>query len=258
MSATLMYVGIGAVLATGVGIFAVAILFLQTARRYVDLTEKRLELLREGEAFLLKIVQRQGRALEESREAEQRQMAPEMVGYVAGRQPSGESPRSRPPEGRDQRPRGGQGGRSPSAKDKGQRRHGKPEEATSRPKDDAPLLGVQVPHPDDDVPGRGWNNSPARFFQKCYDRYLEHYEGYVRLAERIHSMRDEAGTDALGRREWEDKLRRAYDAIERTTQRLDMLEEHYPELATDSDRISSRIGTARLHAGLAERFGRLH
>ena len=116
-----------------------------------------------------------------------------------------------------------------------------------------------MPHPDDDVPRRGWNNSPARFFQKCYDRYLEHYEGYVRLAERIHGMCDEeeAIPGTLARREWEDKLRRAYDAIERTTQRLDMLEEHYPELATDSDRISSRIGTARLHAELTERFGHL-
>ena len=96
-----------------------------------------------------------------------------------------------------------------------------------------------MPHPDDDVPGRGWNNSPARFFQKCYDRYLEHYEGYVRLAERLHQMRDEAdaGPGTLGSLEWEDKLRRAYDAIERTTQRLDTLEEHYPELATDNDRI---------------------
>ncbi|MBA2535741.1 MAG: hypothetical protein H0V21_12100, partial [Rubrobacter sp.] len=67
MSATLMYVGIGSLLALGVGTFAIAILLLQTARRYVDLTEKRLELLREGEAFLMKIVQRQGRTLEESR-----------------------------------------------------------------------------------------------------------------------------------------------------------------------------------------------
>jgi hypothetical protein len=73
-------------------------------------------------------------------------------------------------------------------------------------------------------------------------------------------MRDEADAapGTLGKREWEDKLHRAYDAIERTTQRLDMLEEHYPELATDNDRISSRIGTARLHAGLTERFGRPH
>jgi hypothetical protein len=257
MSATLMYVGIGSILATGVGIFAIAILFLQTARRYVDLTEKRLELLREGEAFLLKIVQRQGRALEESlqREAGESESVPEMVGYVVGRQQAEESSVARPPEDPPRRLRGPRERRRPSPNEEEHERQEKTDQ-TPPQENAAPLLGVQVPHPDDDAPGRGWNKSPASFFQKCYDRYLEHYEGYVRLAERLHATRDEAGTDAHGRREWEDKLRRAYDAIERTTQRLDVLEEHYPELATDSDRISSRIGTARLHAGLTEHFGR--
>ena len=263
MSATLVYVGIGAALATVVGIFAVAVLFLQTARRYVDLTEKRLELLREGEAFLLKVVQRQGRALEESREreAQRQEWVPEMVGYPLGRQQGEEPPAGRRSGDSDRRVRETPSADDPPAEVGEQRREKAPQakEDTSRPKDNAPLLGVQVPHPDDDVPGRGWNKSPARFFQKCYDRYLEHYEGYVRLAERLQSGRDEAevGPGTLARREWEDKLRRAYDAIERTTQRLDMLEEHYPELATDSDRISSRIGTARLHASLEERFGHL-
>jgi hypothetical protein len=258
MSATLMYVGIGAILITLVGTFALAILFLQTARRYVDLTEKRLELLREGEAFLLKIVQRQGRALEENlqREAEQRESVPEMVGYVIGARQAEESEDTRPPE--SLRPRGARERHRPSPKEEEHKQQEKSGEAASLQENNAPLRGVQVPHPDDDAPGRGWNRSPARFFQKCYDRYLEHYEGYVRLAERLHATRDEAGTEARGRREWEDKLRRAYDAIERTTQRLDVLEEHYPELATDSDRISSRIGTARLHADLTERFGRPH
>src|SRR5215210_4059335 len=259
MSATLMYVGIGAVLATGVAILTIAVLFLQTARRYVDLTERRLELLQEGEAFLLKLVQRQGHALEVSRE--RREKVPEMVGNTRGRRQSEESPGSRRPEGPDRHVRETPyTGSSSEVEDEGQRRERTPkaDPASARPKDGAPRLGVQVPHPDDDVPGRGWNNSPARFFQKCYDRYLEHYEGYVRLAERLHGMRDEADAapDTLGSREWEDKLRRAHDAIERTTQRLDMLEEHYPELATDNDRISSRIGTARLHAGLTERFDR--
>src|SRR5215213_3780241 len=238
MSAMLMYVGIGAVLATVVAILTIGVLFLQSARRYVALTEKRLELLREGEAFLLKIVQRQGRALEESlqREAEQRESVPEMVGYVIGRQQGEESPGSRPLEDSRRRPRGARERRRPSAKEEEQKRQEKTGEAAPRQGNDAPLLGVQVPHPDDDVPGRGWNKSPVRFFQKCYDRYLEHYEGYVRLAERLHVTRDEAGADTLGRRESEDKLRRAYDAIDRTTQRLDVLEQHYPELATDSDR----------------------
>jgi hypothetical protein len=255
MSATLIYVGIGAILATLVGTFAIAILFLQTARRYVDLTEKRLELLREGEAFLLKIVQRQGRALEESlqREAGQHENVPEMAGYAAGSRRADETADTRPPE--PPRRRGGRERREPPTEKEQQGEIG---EAASRQENDAPLLGVQVPHPDDDAQGRSWNRSPARFFQKCYDRYLEHYEGYVRLAERLHATRDEVGIGAEARREWENKLRRAYDAIERTTQRLDVLEEHYPELATDSDRISSRIGTARLHADLTERFGRPH
>ena len=88
MSATLMYVGIGAVLATGVAILTIAVLFLQTARRYVDLTERRLELLQEGEAFLLNLVQQQGHALEVSREreAERREMVPETVGNPRERQ----------------------------------------------------------------------------------------------------------------------------------------------------------------------------
>jgi hypothetical protein len=257
MNATLMYVGVGAVLATGVAILTIAVLFLQTARRYVDLTERRLELLQEGEAFLLNLVQRQGQALE--REAERREKAPEMVGNPRGRQQGEESPGSRRSEGLNQRVQETPyTGSSSEVEDEEQRRERtpKPDPAPARPKDNAPRLGVQVPHPDDDVPGRGWNNSPAKFFQKCYDRYLEHYEGYVRLAERLHQMRDEADAAPGSLGEWEDKLRRAYDAIERTTQRLDMLEEHYPELATDNDRISSRIGTARLHAGLDERFGR--
>ena len=251
MSATLMYIGIGSLLALGVGTFAIAVLLLQTARRYVDLTEKRLELLREGEAFLMKIVQRQGAALAESsaREAHRHETVPEVVGYALGRLPED------PDEHLGDAP--GVYGSPVEEQDTEQRHKRKPksDDVATRQGEGAPLLGVQVPHPDDDVPHRGWNNSPARFFQKCYDRYLEHYEGYVRLAERLHGMHGEKGADVLGEHEWEDKLRRAYDAIERTTQRLDMLEEHYPELATDSDRISSRIGTARLHADLTERFG---
>jgi hypothetical protein len=258
MSATLMYVGIGAVLATGVAILTIAALFLQTARRYVDLSERRLELLQEREALLLEQVRRQGHTLEESREREAERR--EMVGDPRGRSQGDESYGSLRPEGLDRHVRETPHTGSSSEVDEEQRRQEetpKPDPTPARPKGGALRLGVQVPHPDDDVPGRGWNNSPAKFFQKCYDRYLEHYEGYVRLAERLHQMQDEADAapGTLGSQEWGDKLRRAHDAIGRTTQRLDMLEEHYPELATDNERISSRIGTARLHAGLTERFG---
>jgi hypothetical protein len=116
-----------------------------------------------------------------------------------------------------------------------------------------------VPHPDDEVTLRVWNGSATKFFQKRYDLYLEHYESSVRLAEWLHQARDEAeeSQDTPGAQEWEDKLRRAYDGIERSTQRLDVLEQHYPELATDGGRLSDRLGIARLQAGLEERFGRL-
>ncbi len=260
LSATLVYVGIGSVLAIGVAILTVAVLFLQTARRYVDLAEKRLELLREGEALLLKVARQQGHVSEESREREpeRSERIPEVVGHPLGQRTDEESAgSSRLPEASGIR------GQASSAEAGEQRRErtlkaSVPGGAASRPKDSAPLLGVKVAHPDDDVTPRDWNSSATKFFQKCYDRYLEQYEGYVRLAERIHRMRDEAEASpgTFGRTEWEDKLRRAYDSIERITQRLDVLEEHYPELATDSNRISARISTARLHAGLAERFGR--
>jgi hypothetical protein len=256
LSTTLVYVGIGSVLALGVAILTVAILFLRKARRYVDLAEMRLELLREGQAHLLEVARQRDHASEESRESGRRKKIPEVVGHPLGRQTAEESMGSRPPE-KPERPvpeeMAMRGQVSPAA-DGGREKTPQAGEAPSRPKDGAPLRGVKVAHPDDDVTLREWNSSATKFFQKCYDRYLEHYEGYVRLAERIHGMRDEASPGALERREWEDKLRHAYDAIERTTQRLDILEEHYPELATDGDRISSRISTARLHAGLAERM----
>lgn len=269
LSATLVYVGICSVLAVGVAILTVAVLLLRTARRYVDLAEKRLELLREGEALLLRVARQQGHVTEESREQEPQrsERIPEVVGHPLVQRTHRESPGNlRPPDGPDRRVReasGGRRGQASAARDGEQGQEatpeaGAPDGAALRPKDGAPRLGVKVAHPDDEVTPRVWNSSATKYFQKCYDRYLEQYEGYVRLAERIYRMRDEARTNpgTLGSWEWEDKLRRAHDAIGRTTQRLDLLEEHYPELATDGDRISARLSTSRLHAGLAKRFGR--
>jgi hypothetical protein len=234
----------------------------------VDLAEERLELLREAEALLLEVVRQQGQVSEESRqrEPERSERIPEVVGQPLGQRTGEESSGSFPsPEESARTVREAPGGREQvsSAEAGEQRRETKPKAsargaAASRPKDGASLLGVKVPHPDDDVTPRGRNDSVANFFQKKYDLYLEHYEGYVRLAERIHRMRDEAGESpgTLRAREWDDKLRRAYDAIERTTQRLDVLEHHYPELATDGGRLSDRLDLSRLQGELAERFGR--
>jgi hypothetical protein len=268
LSATFVYVGIGSGLAVGVALLVVSILFLRTARRYVNLAEERLELQRESETLLLEVVRQQGQASEESRQREpgRSQRIPEVVGHPLGRTTGDGSPGNLPsPEEEDRNVRQAPSiRRQVSSGEAGkQRRESTPKAsapggASSRPKDGAPLLGVKVPHPDDDVTPRGRNGSVANFFQRKYDLYLEQYERHVRLAERIQRMRDEAqGSPRTPQtREWEDKLRRAYDAIDRTTQRLDLLEHHYPELATDGDRLSHRLELSRLQAELTERSGR--
>lgn len=91
-------------------------------------------------------------------------------------------------------------------------------------------------------------------FRRHYDKYLENYEGYVKLAERMYQTRDAAGSvpDPLAEREREERLRRVKDGIKRTTARLDILEEYNPELAAD-DRISRRASIAQKHAKLQKR-----
>jgi hypothetical protein len=134
-----------------------------------------------------------------------------------------------------------------------------PKPADSPPEDERPRLAVWHPHPDDDVSlegapvGRaaGSSAAPVEMFRRHYDKYLENYEGYVKLAERIYQMRDnaESAHGPLAEREWEERLRRVNDGIKRTTARLDILEEYNPELATD-DRISWRASIARHHSQL--------
>jgi hypothetical protein len=269
LSATFVYFGIGSGLAIGVALLVVAVLLLRTARRYVDLAEERLELLRKGEAPPPKVARQQGQVSQESRRPEPTRIEkiPEVVGHPLGQREGDETPSDFPQSGESDRnareAAGGMRGQVPSAEAGERRREGSPKAGTpgaaaSRPKDGAPLLGVKVPHPDDDVTPRGRNGSVANFFQRKYDLYLEQYERYVRLAERIHRMRDEAGESpgTPQSREWEDNLGRAHDAMERTTQRLDLLEHHYPELATDGGRLSHRLDLSRLQGELAERSGR--
>ena len=115
-------------------------------------------------------------------------------------------------------------------------------------------LAVWHPHPDDDVnPGSvstgqegAQSDAPLKMFHRYYDRYLDNYEGYVKLAERLYLMREkgEVPAGSAAEQEWEEKLRRANDGIERTTARLDLLEAYNPELATDG-RVSRRASIAR-------------
>ncbi len=134
--------------------------------------------------------------------------------------------------------------------------------AKAPPESKRPRLGVRMPHPDDvDERGKASARQPrsdvrVEMFRKYYDRYLENYQGYVELAEGLYRAREngEAPTGSVEEREWREKLRRAKDGVARTTSRLDILEEHNPELASDN-RISQRAGVARRHAELERRSG---
>lgn len=130
------------------------------------------------------------------------------------------------------------------------------------PTNKRPRLGVRLPHPDDaagqgrTLAGRPRSDAQVEVFRKHYDRYLENYQGYVELAEGLYGARanGEVQPGSFEEREWRERLRRANDGIERTTSRLDILEEHNPELATD-DRISRRAGVARRHSELQRKTG---
>ena len=134
--------------------------------------------------------------------------------------------------------------------------------AKVQPTNKRPRLGVRLPHPDDVADGgratveRTQSGTPVEVFRKHYDRYLENYRGYVELAEGLYQARDdgEMPPGSFEEREWQERMRRAKDGIERTTSRLDMLEEHNPELATD-DRVSHRASVARRHSELERRTG---
>ncbi len=125
-----------------------------------------------------------------------------------------------------------------------------------------PRLGVRMPHPDDEAdPGKAptvqtRSDAQVEMFRKYYDRYLENYQGYVELAEGLYRAHEngELPPGSVEEREWRERLRRAKDGITRTTSRLDILEEHNPELASDN-RISQRAGVARRHAELERRSG---
>jgi hypothetical protein len=121
--------------------------------------------------------------------------------------------------------------------------------AKAAPSDGVSRRAVWHPHPDDDVsPARvgGPGGVTVEMFRMHYDKYLDNYEGYVKLAARLFRMRDDAEvvSGSVAEREWEERLRRVTDGIQRTTARLDILEEYNPELATD-DRISRRAAIAR-------------
>ncbi len=284
MTQTLLVFAGALLLAVSVATLLVAVRTLRTARRYVDLAEERLELMREGQDRLLAHMEEQRRVIEEERKdagldvrtregAGHRMVRAKLVRRVssgAGGQPGAgqgspaNDPPAEAPENRgrlEETPR-----EEPPKARKAQRPAGLPETRSSGapepPKEEErPRRAVVRPHPDDDVkPGstlagqvRSSGGSPIRMFRVFYDRYLDNYEGYVKLAERIHQTRTEGERvpGSRAEREWKERLRRVNDGIERTTARLDILEHSNPELASD-DRVSRRAAVARSHAGISK------
>jgi hypothetical protein len=274
MTEALLFVSVGSLLTVGAMTLAIAALTLRNARRYVEVAEERMEYLREEQTrlllFLLEERQslkeeleqvREGRELSTRRDAERRidDLKRELLELrTVPRNPNvaQKSSTTRPEE--------------PVEKTPGTRQHAKPfpiEETTkanstpsqSPPEDKRPRLAVWHPHPDDDVTrggapagqAAGPGAAPVEMFRRHYDKYLENYEGYVKLAGRIYQMRGNAeiSRGSLAEHEWEERLRRVNDGIKRTTARLDILEEYNPELATD-DRVSRRASIARSHSEL--------
>jgi hypothetical protein len=269
MTEALLVVSIGSIFAVCGATLIVAARTLQEARRYVELAEARMEHLREGQALLLTSLREERQRLKEEREQRQETWQEREEREAAQRverlrdellQPrtvrrggAFEGPGSSSfsvgtfEDVRGLRERLEEGPPRPAA-------FPEPEQpAKTAPEDEKPRVAVWHPHPDDDVsPGEAGQapfqgDGPVKMFRKHYDKYLENYEGYVKLVERIYET--EAVPGSLAERQREERLRRANDGIKRTTARLDILEEYNPELATD-DRISRRASIAHAHSEL--------
>jgi hypothetical protein len=286
MTEALLFVSVGALLTVGAATFTIAALTLRNARRYVELAEERMEYLREGQNRLLVLLLEERQSLkgeleqerEQRLEAQQEREGPELrtrrdaerriddlkreileLRTVPRNREVAQKSSSALLEGLFEEMAGTREDKTlPTEETQRTGRTPRPAGSPENPPEDKrPRLAVWHPHPDDDVnPSRGGQEAgpsaaPVEMFRSHYDKYLENYEGYVKLAERIYQTRGnaESAHGSLGEREWEERLRRVNDGIKRTTARLDILEEYNPELATD-DRISRRAGIARNHSEL--------
>jgi len=268
MTEALLLVVVGSLVPVCVATLVVALLALRKAHLYVELAEQRLEHVREGQVLLLALLREQGRTsegqelrtLEHHAEPEDRvqQERDRLALAVRERRdaergiggPERSSSRSPLTEGSHAEEKTRQTVRGAEARP---RAANFPDTTSSPPAEELPddemtRRAVWYPHPDDDVsPTRSEPADAAvEMFRRHYDKYLENYEGYVKLTARLHRMRHDAEVSpgSVAEREWESRLRRVTDGIQRTTTRLDILEEYNPELATD-DRISRRAAIAR-------------
>jgi hypothetical protein len=267
MAEALLLVVVGSLVPISVATLVAAVLALRKAQSYVESVERRLESFHEGQTLLLALLREQGRSAEGGedpvRQERDRLALAVDARRFAGQEIDGPKPGLRPagPEAGSPLSTGSSDEGPPKVEAK-PRPASFPDTTSSGPaktQDEGARRAVWHPHPDDDVsPARpgGAGEAAVEMFRMHYDKYLDNYEGYVKLATRLHRMRDAAevppGSEA--EREWEGRLRRVTDGIQRTTSRLDILEEYNPELATD-DRISRRAAIARSQRELERRKG---
>ena len=283
MAEVLLFVNIG-LLVIGSVTLTIAVFVLQKARSYVELSEERMERLREGQEHLFQLLRegrryRSGELVQEQRPAEPRveELQKEAQNLHRNRndrllQQSSSSRSGDLSEGvaqnirmlTEENPESGElreNMKIPSIT--------KPRETASTaltqktPEGKKAGFAVKHAHPDDDVSlrresekqGGSQVGAPVKMFREHYHRYLENYEGYVKLAERLCQMREdgEVPPGSPAEREWEQKLRRLKDGIQRTTARLDILEQYNPELASD-DRVSHRAGISQGYSELEEKL----
>ena len=288
MTEALLLVVVGSLIPVSVATLVLSLLALRKAQLYVDLVEHRLEQVHEGQqVLLLTLLRERGSSSEEEeerhtqeeervlRERDRLALAvrarrgaergigepkPDLGNVGSERRPplaegarvDAPRPRVLADEDGEKAQQGRRAGTQPRAANFPDTTSSEP--AKTQPDSEGARGAVWHPHPDDDVsPTRAAapGDAAVEMFRRHYDKYLENYEGYVKLASRLQQMRDDARVvpGSVAEREWEGRLRRVADGIRRTTARLDILEEYNPELATD-DRISRRAGIARSHQKL--------
>lgn len=266
MTEALLLVVVGSLVPVSAATLVVAVLALRKAQLYVESVEQRLESFHESQILLLGLLRERGRSSEV-------ELAEDPLLQERDRLALAVHARRSQRRGIDESRFRNEGAKNRSllaseAYEEGGRTQPRaanfPDTASSprvktRPGEEVARRAVWHPHPDDDVsPTRASEPGDAavEMFRRHYDKYLENYEGYVKLAARLYRMRDEveAPPSPVAEREWDGRLRRVIDGIQRTTARLDILEEYNPELATD-DRISRRAAIARSQRELQSREG---
>lgn len=260
MTEVLLFVNIG-LLVIGSVTLTIAVFVLQKARSYVELAEERMERLSRGQERLFQLLlegqKSRSEPVGEEVELQELRRLRESQRDELARQ-SGSS--SSWPEGRPGEPGQNVGLLTEDPEPV------EPQEdsgVSSVPESKGSDSVVRHAHPDDDVSLRRESakrdgtqaGAPIKMFREHYHRYLENYEGYVKLAERLCQTREngEVPPGSPAEREWEEKLRRLNDGIQRTTTRLDILEQYNPELASD-DRVSHRAEIAQSYTELEKKL----